>query len=1052
MPDLRVRYGHPRSPSTASASSVEREHLEEELRWEDEMQESTRMPRTGVKWSTRLKALFKRKKNLKARTIHVGTEDVLDDNGRPLEGRRRWMRRRGQWKTYRRRGSNAICNQKYSLLSFLPKVLIQQFSMFYNMFYLMIAISQFIPLLRVGFVWTYMGPLSFVVLASMAKEASDELLRIKRDRQVNNYEYTLLVKSEDAVYERTEEHISSISDGFVKKVKVRSRDICVGDVLQLDCDERVPADCVLLRVCGQSEDVSESVFIRTDQLDGETDWKVRRAVNSTRKLDYDVDVVYCGGSVYAEKPHKEIYDFTGNFYAANSDVEPLTLENTLWMNTVVASGTVICMVVYTGRETRAVLNTSQPGSKVGTLDLEVNFMSKLLFLLLIGFSFTLACLRGFYPNFGIYFLRYFLLLAYMIPLAMRVNLDLARVVYSYFMMHDEAKMPGCLVRSSNLPEELGRVDYLLSDKTGTLTQNDMEMKKLHIGLALFGRENEGELASIAQAAFGGDGGAPSRRIDPSSMDVTPYLSEEAAGRRANPQRRIQNAVRDVLLAIAIAHNVTPAEDHGQRTMQASSPDEIALVKFVESVGIVLLERTQNIIRLRTPTGNEVVYEILYEFPFTSEAKRMGIIVRESRSRQIQFYVKGADSIMANIVKYNDWLDEECGNLARDGLRTLVYGKRTLDEETFRTFEDMWTEARTQRHNRKEAMAAAQSSIERALELVGLTGVEDKLQDNVRESLEKLRHAGIRIWMLTGDKVETAVCIAVSSRLAERSQQFFTITGLASVADASKRLNTLRRRNGEDVVVVDGSSLQIMLDNYPHEFMELMCRASSAVACRCSPTQKAAIARLVQNQMNKRVAAIGDGGNDVSMIQMANVGIGIPGKEGQQASLAADFSIVTFSHLNRLLLWHGRNSYKRAARLSQFIVHRGLIIATIQIVHCAMYYYAAVAVYNSWIQVGYATLFTMLPVFSLVLDEDISEWVADTYPELYRELRKGRSLNTKSFLTWVFKSVYQGTVIMVISVFVLWDDHYFTTMHLSAISFSALVFTELIMIAAEIHKW
>lgn len=191
-----------------------------------------------------------------------------------------------------------------------------------------------------------------------------------------------------------------------------------------------------------------------------------------------------------------------------------------------------------------------------------------------------------------------------------------------------------------------------------------------------------------------------------------------------------------------------------------------------------------------------------------------------------------------------------------------------------------------------------------------------------------------------------------------------------------------------------------------------------------------------------------------MITAADVGIGIPGKEGRQAALAADVSVALFRHLPRLLLWHGRNAYTRSARLAQFVIHRGLIISVIQTVYCALFFYAAISVYNGWILVGYATVFTSLPVFTIVLDEDVSSVAALTYPELYQELQKGRALNLRTFLVWVAKSIYQGTAIMVLSVYVLWDDEFFTTRHLAAISFTALVLTEWLMVAVELHalRW
>ena len=120
-----------------------------------------------------------------------------------------------------------------------------------------------------------------------------------------------------------------------------------------------------------------------------------------------------------------------------------------------------------------------------------------------------------------------------------------------------------------------------------------------------------------------------------------------------------------------------------------------------------------------------------------------------------------------------------------------------------------------------------------------------------------------------------------------------------------------------------------------------------------------------------------------------LGVGIVGKEGKQASLAADFSVTQFSFLTKLLLWHGRNSYRRSAKLAQFVIHRGLIISVMQAVFSSIFYFAPIALYQGWLLVGYATVYTMAPVFSLVLDRDVNEDVALGYPELYKELTKVR---------------------------------------------------------------
>jgi len=222
-------------------------------------------------------------------------------------------------------------------------------------------------------------------------------------------------------------------------------------------------------------------------------------------------------------------------------------------------------------------------------------------------------------------------------------------------------------------------------------------------------------------------------------------------------------------------------------------------------------------------------------------------------------------------------------------------------------------------------------LERDLELLGVTGVEDKLQQDVKPSLELLRNAGIKIWMLTGDKVETARCVAVSARLVARGQYVHTIAGLKRKDNAQDHLDFIRSRT-DACLLIDGESLALLLANFRDEFISLAVLLPAVVACRCSPTQKADVAKLIRSYTKKRVCCIGDGGNDVSMIQAADVGVGIVGKEGRQASLAADFSILQFCHLTKLLVWHGRNSYKRSAKLAQFVIHRGLIISVCQTVY------------------------------------------------------------------------------------------------------------------------
>lgn len=556
----------------------------------------------------------------------------------------------------------------------------------------------------------------------------------------------------------------------------------------------------------------------------------------------------------------------------------------------------------------------------------------------------------------------------------------------------------------------------------------MELKKIHVGTVSYANEAMEEVSSYVKQGFT----AASQDATESISLVTPSsiynASSVGAASTTRTRREIGSRVRDLVLALSLCHNVTPTmeEEDGQgyTTYQASSPDEIAIVKWTEAVGLRLSHRDRQNITLQSVDTSRVVVRvrILDVFPFTSEGKRMGIILQfmlgaESTTSaiddgEIWFYQKGADTVMSSIVAANDWLDEETANMAREGLRTLVVGRRKLSPDQYREFATRYKQASLSLHQRDASMARCiKDHLERNLELLGVTGVEDKLQKEVKPSLELLRNAGIKIWMLTGDKVETARCVAVSAKLVSRTQYIHTITSLSSDRNptaALDALSLLTSKPSSTALLIDGTSLSQFLTHHRDAFISLAVQLPAVIACRCSPTQKADIALLIRQFTNKRVACIGDGGNDVSMIQAADIGVGIVGKEGRQASLAADFSITSFHHLTKLLVWHGRNSYKRSAKLAQFVMHRGLVISVCQTVYSIATHFEPHALYRDWLLVGYATVYTMAPVFSLVLDKDVDENLANLYPELYKELTPGTSLSYRTFFIWVLISLYQAS--------------------------------------------
>ncbi|KAG5303367.1 neomycin-resistance protein [Histoplasma capsulatum G186AR] len=1041
--------------------------------------------------------------------------------------------------------ANVVSNAKYTPWSFLPRTLYNEFSFFFNIYFLLVALSQIIPVLRIGYMSSYIAPLAFVVSISLGKEALDDIARRRRDAEANSEEYTVISYTPSSSRKAVVRNRSTVSDqdsGLpgtkMFEITKKSRDLKVGDILKLQKDQRLPADVVILKSAlpevsasqdtnptaepgdrnhdenaGESTgdpdvllpthesannlDGSSDTFIRTDQLDGETDWKLRLPSPLTQNLPiselHRIQII-------AGEPEKSVHNFVGTIslaphthssydpHISKTDATahsatnpqstdgrpqslserqsaPLTIDNTAWASTVLASNTItIAAVIYTGAQTRSAMSTSPSRSKVGLLEYEINSLTKILCVLTLSLSAILVALQGFEGTndkpWYIAIMIYLILFSTIIPMSLRVNLDMAKSVYGRFIERD-AGIPGTVVRTSTIPEDLGRIEYLLSDKTGTLTQNEMELKKIHVGTVSYANEAMDEVASYLLQGFST---APS---DQSSLVTPTTINGVHTGLASTTRtrREIGSRVRDIILALALCHNVTPTTDEqdGERvtTYQASSPDEIAIVKYTQEVGLQLVHRDrQRIVLKSVNTGNVVVrVRILDIFPFTSDSKRMGIIVlfeqgsdldkSTAQDEEIWFYQKGADTVMSSIVAANDWLDEETANMGREGLRTLVIGRKKLSQAQYRDFSTSYKQASLSLQNRDTEMArVAQQYLEQNLELLGVTGVEDKLQKDVKPSLELLRNAGVKIWMLTGDKVETARCVAVSAKLVARGQYIHTVTKLKGKGSAQETLDFLRNKT-DSCLLIDGESLALLLSQFRTPFISIAVLLPAVIACRCSPTQKAEIACLIREHTKKRICCIGDGGNDVSMIQAADVGIGIIGKEGRQASLAADFSITQFHHLTKLLVWHGRNSYKRSAKLAQFIMHRGLIISACQTMYSIAGHFDPKGLFINWLLVGYATVYTNAPVFSLVLDRDVDEELANLYPELYKELKTGHSLSYRSFFTWVLVSVYQGSIIQGLAQILVGEV---TGPKLISVSFTALVLNELVMVAVSITTW
>ncbi|EAY23574.1 phospholipid-translocating P-type ATPase, flippase family protein [Trichomonas vaginalis G3] len=860
--------------------------------------------------------------------------------------------------------NNMVSHQKYTIFNVIPKFLFDQFKFFFNFFYLAITLTQFIPIYRIGFLVTYITPLCFVLAVSFIKEMWDEYNRWRRDRELNYQKYTLVTP--------------------VGPVQINSKDLRVGHIISVHSGERIPADLIIL----QTSDAIGSTFIKTTQLDGETDWKLRRSIPLTQ-ASADLFNLY-NVQFEIESPRPQIYDFSGRVRIGQQTI-PISVESTAWADTSVASGSIVGVVAYTGHETKPALNGAPTSQKVGKVDLEINNYSSVLFFLLFTSSFIFTSLVGFSSNSHVLLVRFVLLFSFIIPISMKCNLDVSKMVYSFRISHDQS-IKGAIMRNSALPEELGRVEYIFTDKTGTLTRNEMEFKKLQIDNVIFNQN--------------------SMLIDIEHLKA--------------------------FLSLALCHSVTVTEEG----FQSSSPDEIALVTQAQRVGYKLLNHDDRAIKIQMPDGNVEVFNIIAVLPFSSVWKSMSVVVQHEKYGNL-LISKGSDSSIKAMCPPSEWVDEVVGNLAREGLRTLVFAYKILSQSELDDFMLHYEEASKSVTNRGQRILESFKLITHGMTLQCVTGVEDKLQENVAETLESLEAANIKIWMLTGDKLETAICVALSSRLFSRDVDYKIIQ---TMQDIYKMLEI--DQNNVPPIVIDGTVLEQSIEQHPDLFLSFAVKSPAVVVCRCSPSQKELVVKSVKGVVS---CAVGDGGNDVSMIQAASVGVGIVGKDGKQASMSADVSINSFCHLERLLLWHGTNSYKHTSRLSQFVMHRGVIMTATQAIYSLLFNIVPSPLYNDWLMMGFATVFTNFSVFSLIFDTFVDEHTVIAFPELYHKCQKGRYLSAKTFIGWTLLAIYQGFIIVFLSssVFGIYGRD---TRDLQSISFTSMIFTELCLICVEINRF
>lgn len=1038
--------------------------------------------------------------------------------------------------------------------------------------------------------------------------------------------------------------------GQVKFRRSAWEDLRVGDFVRLRNDEPVPADII---ICSTSDEEENVCFIETKNLDGETNLKSRHAIKELTHLRSVSDCLRTQDSknrfvIESEAPDPNLFKYNAALVFPEiklNSIKSQLLEPTekpregqdalrvaVNLNTILLRGTVvrntdwvIGVVVFTGPDTKIMMNSSGTPSKRSKVERLMNPMvfinlGLLAIMCLFNGIGTHLAERYYYdrnsywtvysdssddnPNINgaVGFANAMITYQNIVPISLYISIEFVRTMQALFIWADDhlyyrPTKKRTIARSWNLSDDLGQIQYIFSDKTGTLTQNLMQFRQCCIGGKVYsGMDRLGPIVEVDEdeTVGGGEpmGSNPSdeltkftskdleraesrqlnspitplkpthrvtaRSLSTGSSDSTgpnPRLKKKASEPSvvnsadpeatelptiepfqdlalihdlSDPKSDQARLIHGFFATLGLCHTVLATEDEtGTIQYKAQSPDESALVQAAADVGFVFRGRERNVLRLQVPSdlaktrarsrlhkshhhmaavddsGIELVdqadeadedieineYELLEVNEFTSARKRMSVVVRrldstDGRSRQssdglptgeIFLLVKGADNVIferlgAGQDEIKQKTDDQLEEFAGQGLRTLCLAYRQLKEDEFLSWSSKYTNACSQvGPEREKGIETVQDELEHSLHLLGATAIEDKLQDGVPETIAELKRAGIKVWVATGDKLETAVAIARSCNLIAKDMNLIVIRGgaygtrsstysqlrkaLVDFFDADELVENLKEmppdyvvnserrpsrfsthseaqtgvepidlddivgedngnREGGYGLVIDGASLHHAFEEvFTKEILlELSTRCQAVVCCRTSPKQKAEIVTLVKDGTNSMTLAIGDGANDVSMIQAADIGIGVSGEEGLQAVNSSDYAIGQFRYLSRLLFVHGHWSYDRNSRMILNFFYKEIIGISVLWFFQFWCAYSTTTYYEYTYLLFYNVFWTLLPVLGIgVFDQDIRQRVLVSVPELYSVGRDGKLFGLKNFIWYMAQGIYQGAV-------------------------------------------
>ncbi|CCK71876.1 aminophospholipid-translocating P4-type ATPase DNF3 KNAG_0I00850 [Huiozyma naganishii CBS 8797] len=388
---------------------------------------------------------------------------------------------------------------------------------------------------------------------------------------------------------------------------------------------------------------------------------------------------------------------------------------------------------------------------------------------------------------------------------------------------------------------------------------------------------------------------------------------------------------------------------------------------------------------------------------------------------------GSDELMLNEEYVLEKTIQAIDDFSTEGLRTLMFAYKWIDNNSYNLWNKRFHAAQTSLNDRKVKTDRVGAEIERDLFILGATAIEDKLQEGVPETIEKIKRAGIKLWMLTGDKRETAINIGYSCKLIYDYSTVVILT--TNDENIISKMNAISQEldfgnMAHCVIVIDGATLSFFESNptMMSVFVELCTKTDAVICCRASPSQKALmVSNIRETNRNTVTLAIGDGANDIAMIQAADIGIGIAGREGLQASRSADYSFGQFRFLLKLLLVHGRYNYIRTAKFLLCTFYKEATFYMTQLIYQRYTLFSGTSFYESWSLSMYNTLFTSLPTICIgMFEKDLKPITLLTVPELYSFGRLSEGFNIWIFLEWLCQASGNALLVTFLNV-IIWGE-------------------------------